>query len=91
MASKRCEMWSTAPMRANRFACGHQDRTIVEAILHMSHGLGLRTVAEGVETEAQRDALRKLGCQCAQGYLFSRPLPAAEFEAWLMAARQEYV
>lgn len=63
----------------------HQDATIVEAILRMSHGLGLRTVAEGVETAEQRDALGRLGCQCAQGYLFSRPLPAEEFEDWLRA------
>lgn len=67
----------------------HQDSTIVEAVLRMSHGLGLRTVAEGVEAEDQRDALRKLGCQCAQGYLFSRPLPANELEAWLKATYPE--
>ncbi len=61
----------------------HQDITIVEAVLRMGHGLGLRTVAEGVETPEQREALRMLGCQCAQGYLVSRPLPPAEFAVWL--------
>lgn len=61
----------------------HQDITIVEAVLRMGHGLGLRTVAEGVETPEQRDALRMLGCQYAQGYLISRPLSAADFEVWL--------
>lgn len=62
----------------------HQDFTIVEAILRMGHGLGLRTVAEGVESPAQREALRGLGCQCVQGYLFARPMPAADLEAWML-------
>lgn len=60
----------------------HQDFTIVEAVLRMGHGLGLRTVAEGVETPEQRDALRMLGCQSAQGYLFARPMSAEQIGAW---------
>lgn len=60
-----------------------QDASIVDAILRMSRGMGLRTVAEGVETDAQREALGAMGCQNGQGYLFSRPLPADELEAWL--------
>lgn len=60
-----------------------QDASIVDAILRMSRGLGLRTVAEGVETDAQREALSAMGCQNGQGYLFSRPLPADELAAWL--------
>jgi sensor c-di-GMP phosphodiesterase-like protein len=42
----------------------------------MAESLGLRVVAEGVETAAQLDVLRKLGCEVAQGFFFSRPLPA---------------
>jgi EAL domain-containing protein (putative c-di-GMP-specific phosphodiesterase class I) len=45
--------------------------------------LGLRVVAEGVEDAATLDALRDLGCDLAQGYHVSRPLPAADFAAWL--------
>jgi EAL domain-containing protein (putative c-di-GMP-specific phosphodiesterase class I) len=45
--------------------------------------LGLRTVAEGVETEAQRRALSDMGCQFGQGYLFARPLPTDAVEAVL--------
>ena len=54
-----------------------------EAIVVMAHKLGLQVIAEGVETEAQRDLLAGIGCDFGQGYLFSRPLPAAGFEELL--------
>ncbi len=50
------------------------DTTIVRAILDLAAGLGLRVIAEGVETAAQRDELLRLGCQFGQGYLWSRPV-----------------
>ncbi len=56
------------------------DLAIVSAIIAMSHALGLKVIAEGVETEAQRDFLRDCGCQCAQGFFFGRPLPATDLE-----------
>ena len=59
---------------------------LVRAIIDVAEGLGLQTIAEGVETPAQLAALRTLGCDMAQGYLLARPLPQAEFEALL--ARQ---
>ena len=49
------------------------DAPIVEAIIRMAATLGLRTVAEGIETEVQRDRVRALGCDFGQGYLFARP------------------
>jgi EAL domain-containing protein (putative c-di-GMP-specific phosphodiesterase class I) len=53
----------------------------------MADSLGLKTTAEGVEEEAQATALRALGCDCAQGYFFGRPEPAAAFSArWLKPA-----
>lgn len=60
---------------------GGNDHAIVEAIITMAHKLGIQTIAEGVETAAQRDLLKALGCDHAQGYLFAQPLPLAAFEA----------
>ncbi len=54
---------------------------LVLAILGMANSLGKTVVAEGVETEAQRDFLVRHGCDSGQGYLWSKPLPAREFEA----------
>lgn len=59
------------------------DVAIVTAIISMAHALGLRVVAEGVETEAQRELLARLGCDFAQGYLFSEPMPAEALTALL--------
>ncbi len=56
-----------------------------EAIIVMAHKLGLKVIAEGVETEGQRNLLAAAGCDYAQGYLFSRPLPPAEFEKLMIA------
>lgn len=62
------------------------DRAIVEAIVVMAHKLAIRVIAEGVETTEQRDLLLAAGCDYGQGYLFARPMPAAEFEAYLAPA-----
>ncbi len=59
------------------------DRAIVNAIIRMAQALGMQTTAEGVETDGQLAFLREQGCDEGQGYLFSRPLPPAEFEAYL--------
>jgi len=56
---------------------------IVEAVLSMAHTLGLRVVAEGVETAAQLDKLRQGGCDIIQGYFFSRPVPPATAAGFL--------
>ena len=56
------------------------DTAIVQAISAMAGSLHLSLLAEGVETEVQRAFLASLGCQAAQGYLFGKPLPAAQFE-----------
>ena len=59
------------------------DLAIAEMVVGLAKTLGLSVIAEGVETEAQRDALAKLGCHQYQGYLYSKPLPLGEFEAFV--------
>jgi sensor c-di-GMP phosphodiesterase-like protein len=49
----------------------------------MAHKLGLKVIAEGVETEQQRDLLAAYGCDYAQGWLYAKALPVGEFEALL--------
>ena len=62
----------------------HNDYAIVTTIIAMARNLGLTTIAEGVESEAQAEALRSLGCEEVQGYFFGKPLPAEDFAArWL--------
>jgi EAL domain-containing protein (putative c-di-GMP-specific phosphodiesterase class I)/GGDEF domain-containing protein len=59
---------------------------ICEAIVTMAHHLGFKVVAEGVETELQRAHLARMGADYLQGYLFSKPVPAADLEAWAARA-----
>lgn len=58
---------------------------IVESIISLAHSLGKETIAEGVETKAESDVLTQRGCRLMQGYYFSKPLTAANFEAWVQA------
>ena len=67
----------------NRMDRAPQQSAIVKAIVSLAHNLGMEVVAEGVETRAQADALRALGCRRGQGFLFSKPLPADEAELLL--------
>ncbi len=55
------------------------DLAICSAVVAMGHALGLKVIAEGVETPEQLGVLRSLGCDVGQGYLFARPMPAAQF------------
>jgi len=61
--------------------------TLVASTIALAHSLGLRMVAEGVETDVTYTHLARLGCDQAQGYLMSRPLPAAELDEWLRNRR----
>ena len=66
-------------------ATDHEDAAIVRAIIQMAHSLGLRTVAEGVETQDVLDHLRLFHCDETQGYFHARPMPAADFIAFFQA------
>lgn len=59
------------------------DEAIIKAIVALAQSFKLAVIAEGVETEAQAERLKALGCQYFQGYLFSKPLPAVQATAWL--------
>ena len=63
-------------------------RQIITAIVELSDSLGIKTVAECVETEAQLEFLKQLGCTAIQGFLLSRPLPAIEFEQFLHSSNK---
>ncbi|WP_375055382.1 putative bifunctional diguanylate cyclase/phosphodiesterase [Zobellella sp. DQSA1] len=64
------------------------DRSIVDAIIRMAHGLSMTVVAEGVETPEQAALLRQLDCDQIQGYWYARPMPLAQLTAWLAELRQ---
>jgi EAL domain-containing protein (putative c-di-GMP-specific phosphodiesterase class I) len=61
-----------------------EDKAIVSAIINMASSLGMHTIAEGVETASQLAFLRLHGCDEVQGYFFSKPLPADDFEAFVL-------
>ncbi len=57
--------------------------SVVRSAIDMGHGLGLKVVAEGIETEEAASRLRDFGCDVAQGYWYAKPMPLAAFETWL--------
>lgn len=67
----------------SNMTAGNEDFSLCEAVIAMAHKLGIQVIAEGVETEMQKVLLTEIGCDYAQGYLFSKPLPAEEFEQLL--------
>lgn len=64
-------------------------RKVVDAIVSLAHELKMDTVAEGIETQEQLELLREVHCNKVQGYIYSRPLPIPEFEAWLDGRRTD--
>lgn len=71
----------------SNLADDESDKALTEAIIVMAHKLGIKTIAEGIETAAQHEMLKSFGCDYAQGYLYSRPIPETEFEALLTAQK----
>jgi diguanylate cyclase (GGDEF)-like protein len=65
-----------------------KDTRLLEVVIRMAEALEVPTIAEGVETAEQMFTLKAMGCDIVQGYYFSRPVPAAEFEQFLLEKRQ---
>ncbi|WP_413199664.1 EAL domain-containing protein [Nostoc piscinale] len=72
-------------------AVDYQKSAITKALIEMAHNLNMQVVAEGVETEEELSFLRDAHCDYMQGFLFSRPLPAPEFENFLWSNRHLYI
>ena len=68
-------------------AADSTDREIVAAVVGMGRALKLSVVAEGIETPEQAEALRELGCDIGQGYLYAKPLPADEMDELAQSRR----
>jgi diguanylate cyclase (GGDEF)-like protein len=80
--------WSAVKLDRATIAAASADpqaARMVAALLAGLHAADLRAIAKGIETAPQRDAMRRLGCDAAQGFLFSAPVPAPEIESWLTA------
>jgi len=65
------------------------DASIAQTIVALGRGLGLAVIAEGVETEAQKNFLLQAGCETYQGYLFSKPIPADQFDRYIQSLRPQ--
>lgn len=63
----------------------HELQVITGAIINLADRLGIKALAEGVETAAEQRALQDLGCVCAQGYLHARPMPLDQLKSWMVA------
>lgn len=61
-----------------------KNEVVIDAVIQLAHRMGFKTVAEGVETEYQYRKLKEMHCDYIQGYYFSKPLPAEEFEEYLL-------
>lgn len=70
---------------------GADDLALCEAIIVMAHKLGMKVIAEGVETEQQHTLLLEAGCDYGQGYFYSQPLPVDQFETYLLSGMSEQV
>ena len=67
-----------------------RDQLIVKSTIDLAHGLELEVIAEGIETPEQHAILKRLGCDYAQGYLFSRPLRSDQVFDWFCTRTESY-
>ena len=74
----------------DKMVTGSEEYSLVNTILTMARTLGLKTVAEGIENEEQLRKLLALGCECVQGYYFSRPVPAEDIGQTLQLIQEQF-
>jgi EAL domain-containing protein (putative c-di-GMP-specific phosphodiesterase class I)/CheY-like chemotaxis protein len=75
----------------SRLVTERTDRMLVDSVITLARRLGLRSVAEGIETVEQLEILQQLGCELGQGYLFAKPMSAKEWLQWMERPRQTQV
>lgn len=73
----------------NRMTTEESTRIIIESIIALAHKLGIKVVAEGIETHDQEILLKEFNCDIIQGYHISHPLPPKELTAWLQAPQHD--
>ena len=64
-----------------------EDSVIVKSTIELGHNMGLKVIAEGVESAEAWAVLKRMGCDMAQGYYMSRPLPSDQLVAWMKESR----
>jgi EAL domain-containing protein (putative c-di-GMP-specific phosphodiesterase class I) len=80
-ASNQLAPWSKKPV-LSKLVLAVNEAAIAKNVIALAHSLGLGVIAEGVETQGQRDFLAASNCHDYQGYYFSRPLPIEQFEEY---------
>jgi EAL domain-containing protein (putative c-di-GMP-specific phosphodiesterase class I) len=86
LRSLKADELKIAPSFVGELDGATNDGRMVAAVVELGHALGMSVTAEGVETDAQLDGLRSLGCDGAQGFLLCRPVPADQLEALITGA-----
>jgi len=78
-------------LHVSRLVTERTDRMLVDSVVTLARRLGLRSVAEGIETAEQLEILRQFGCELGQGYLFAKPMSATEWLQWMERPSQSQV
>jgi diguanylate cyclase (GGDEF)-like protein/PAS domain S-box-containing protein len=73
----------------DKIASDKKSRKVIEFIIYLAKEFNAKTIAEGVETPEQKEWLKNAGCDCIQGYLYSRPIPHDKYEIWLKGLQKD--
>lgn len=84
MRKRQIEYFKIEKSTIDRLLTSEQELALAQAVVVMAHQLGLKVIAEGVETQAQHQALQAIGCDLAQGFLYSKPVAATDVEVFFL-------